>query len=440
MSDQNSINSIEEHLLDLPSKTDVIELESGHNATINIYDILSPYDCDSIGLLNSDTLEPKLSESLTTDHKTSLKNANKSDNTMEEINNTTDSLDPGVYFATNIHQQLLNNSTISTSPINCFNQPNSESRESTEVKNKIPALLARDNYSQYLQVDFIEICDHEYLNTNLHAVDLHEFENVGLFDEAVFDAVDHNVQSTNSESTNAFVGPLAIITEMGNQLILNNSNELQIRNLTPKQLEDSIEPSCQSKTDEALQLLPNSENLPGNVTQVPSIRLVPYPDGKIYPTFIREQSESEKNQRAKDSFAEKSPEFSIDLVESGDSDAFNSSENSSAIIQKVKAPSLVKYRKRKFQCAVCENSFSTAYNLKQHKGTHFSDHQQFQCKHCGVSFAWKSSLNKHMARNHQSDGLTKSLCSMCPKFYNTPSQLNVSTLKIVFLLIVKTFS
>ncbi|XP_011860144.1 PREDICTED: zinc finger protein 226-like [Vollenhovia emeryi] len=79
---------------------------------------------------------------------------------------------------------------------------------------------------------------------------------------------------------------------------------------------------------------------------------------------------------------------------------------------------------KKFQCSVCKKAFSTAYNYKQHIGIHFTDQQKFHCKDCGVSFAWKSTLNKHIANNHSSDGPQKFVCEICPKVYSTLSQVN----------------
>lgn len=78
----------------------------------------------------------------------------------------------------------------------------------------------------------------------------------------------------------------------------------------------------------------------------------------------------------------------------------------------------------KFQCTVCEKSFSTSYNYKQHIGTHFADQQKFHCKDCNMSFAWKSTLNKHIANNHRPDGPQKFACDICKKIYNTSSQVN----------------
>ncbi|XP_018363936.1 PREDICTED: regulatory protein ADR1 isoform X2 [Trachymyrmex cornetzi] len=83
---------------------------------------------------------------------------------------------------------------------------------------------------------------------------------------------------------------------------------------------------------------------------------------------------------------------------------------------------------RKFQCLVCKKTFSTTYNYKQHIGIHFTDQQKFHCKDCGVSFAWKSTLNKHISNNHTSDGPQKFVCEICPKVYSTLSQVHMQEL------------
>lgn len=89
-----------------------------------------------------------------------------------------------------------------------------------------------------------------------------------------------------------------------------------------------------------------------------------------------------------------------------------------------------KKRKTKVQCLVCRKAFSTAYNFKQHIGIHFTDQQRFRCEQCGASFAWKSTLNKHIANNHSSDGPQKFVCDICPRVYSTLSQVNVSSFGI----------
>lgn len=101
-------------------------------------------------------------------------------------------------------------------------------------------------------------------------------------------------------------------------------------------------------------------------------------------------------------------------------------EDSEITLEKTRKP---KIPLKRFQCSVCKKAFSTAYNYKQHIGIHFTDQQQFHCKECGMSFAWKSTLNKHVANNHNSDRSQKFVCDICPKVYSSVSQVNVSPLE-----------
>lgn len=93
-----------------------------------------------------------------------------------------------------------------------------------------------------------------------------------------------------------------------------------------------------------------------------------------------------------------------------------SNKNCVRTLEELKKPKAIS---KKFQCSVCKKAFSTAYNYKQHIGIHFTDQQKFHCKDCGISFAWKSTLNKHIANNHNSDGPQKFVCEICPKVYST---------------------
>lgn len=98
-----------------------------------------------------------------------------------------------------------------------------------------------------------------------------------------------------------------------------------------------------------------------------------------------------------------------------------SNKNCIRTVKELKKPKTIL---KKFQCSVCKKAFSTAYNYKQHIGIHFTDQQKFHCKDCGMSFAWKSTLNKHITNNHSSIGPQKFVCEICPKVYSTLSQVN----------------
>lgn len=94
--------------------------------------------------------------------------------------------------------------------------------------------------------------------------------------------------------------------------------------------------------------------------------------------------------------------------------------------ERTEKPEKSKTSPKKYQCSVCKKAFSTAYNYKQHIGIHFTDQQKFHCKECGMSFAWKSTLNKHIASAHNSNWPPKFVCDICPRVYSTLSQVNVS--------------
>lgn len=81
---------------------------------------------------------------------------------------------------------------------------------------------------------------------------------------------------------------------------------------------------------------------------------------------------------------------------------------------------------KEFQCYVCQKILSSKYNFTQHMGTHYANHQRFHCKECDISFAWKSTLNKHNDSNHRPEGRQTYVCNICPKVYNNLSQVNVS--------------
>ncbi|KAG8231249.1 hypothetical protein J437_LFUL005923 [Ladona fulva] len=62
-------------------------------------------------------------------------------------------------------------------------------------------------------------------------------------------------------------------------------------------------------------------------------------------------------------------------------------------------------------------------NADTSDGIHFVDLQRYQCKLCGRSFAWKSTLNKHMTNSHQTGPTPKFSCGFCAKEYATSSQV-----------------
>ncbi|XP_051174541.1 zinc finger protein 436-like [Leptopilina boulardi] len=79
---------------------------------------------------------------------------------------------------------------------------------------------------------------------------------------------------------------------------------------------------------------------------------------------------------------------------------------------------------KEFHCYVCEKTLSSKYNFTQHMGIHYANHQRFHCKECDISFAWKSTLNKHNDSIHRPEGRQSYVCNICPKVYNNLSQVN----------------
>jgi transposase-like protein len=61
-------------------------------------------------------------------------------------------------------------------------------------------------------------------------------------------------------------------------------------------------------------------------------------------------------------------------------------------------------------------------------GIHFIDQQRYHCPTCGQSFAWKSTLNKHML-THSVGPLPRYRCDLCSKEYAAATQVQVNVAK-----------
>ena len=99
--------------------------------------------------------------------------------------------------------------------------------------------------------------------------------------------------------------------------------------------------------------------------------------------------------------------------------------------KKCKSGKEIQIRKEKtnseeLHCCLCRKTLSTKYNYTQHMGLHYKEHQRFHCKECSMSFAWKSTLNKHIMNNHRPNGRQTFTCSLCPKVYCNISLVKVS--------------
>lgn len=166
---------------------------------------------------------------------------------------------------------------------------------------------------------------------------------------------------------------------------------------------DETEPSSKNKGG-------SSKTKENPEDEAPMVRLVQNEEGEQFFELVRDPVQLNKQSSHKSSES-------------------TTNDNQQTKKVKTKTPPATKKHKtssKKFTCSVCDKTFSTNYNFKQHIGTHFSDQQSFQCKECGTYFAWKSTLNKHIANNHRPDGPQKFVCDICPKVYSTISQVNVS--------------
>nr|CAD7425428.1 unnamed protein product [Timema monikensis] len=77
------------------------------------------------------------------------------------------------------------------------------------------------------------------------------------------------------------------------------------------------------------------------------------------------------------------------------------------------------------------SSLSNQQNYRQNNifiRTHYVDQQKFICSVCGISFAWKSTMNKHMTTIHSDYPLPKLSCETCGKQYSTATQVQWSEL------------
>ncbi|XP_057371420.1 zinc finger protein ZFP2-like [Daphnia carinata] len=79
----------------------------------------------------------------------------------------------------------------------------------------------------------------------------------------------------------------------------------------------------------------------------------------------------------------------------------------------------------KLVCFECGKQFRRYMSYKQHWGVHETSLRKFQCKECGMAFAWKSTYVKHTMQFHSPEPRTILSCSEpdCKKEYKSLSQL-----------------
>lgn len=145
-------------------------------------------------------------------------------------------------------------------------------------------------------------------------------------------------------------------------------------------------------------------------------------NGDQFLELIENQHFSEIKDKVSDTFREVSTSSSF--VEE-----FDNYPLSQATVSEIKATNKIddsspKEKNKEFHCYVCQKTLSSKYNFTQHMGIHYVNHQRFHCKECDISFAWKSTLNKHNESTHRPEGRQSYVCNICPKVYNNLSQVN----------------
>ena len=78
---------------------------------------------------------------------------------------------------------------------------------------------------------------------------------------------------------------------------------------------------------------------------------------------------------------------------------------------------------KQFTCPECEKVFTKKSNLTSHMGLHSPGLRKHPCNLCSQTFAWKSSLNRHIEKVHQ-ESQTMFPCQFCEKQYKLASILS----------------
>lgn len=77
------------------------------------------------------------------------------------------------------------------------------------------------------------------------------------------------------------------------------------------------------------------------------------------------------------------------------------------------------YEGKLHNCGLCENTYKSAYSLKEHMAMH-ANKKDVQCKVCDKAFNTNMILQKHMKNVHDTPGYK---CDICDKVVNTPFNL-----------------
>ena len=114
-------------------------------------------------------------------------------------------------------------------------------------------------------------------------------------------------------------------------------------------------------------------------------------------------------------------EFVLDEVK-GTTDEMSTVQYPDGVPSVVNDKAVTSNKENKYWCEICEKGFAKKSNLLSHIGLHDKSVRKHKCPECTDTFAWKSSLNRHVERQHS--GLhTLYSCSWCDKTYKVHSGL-----------------
>jgi uncharacterized C2H2 Zn-finger protein len=80
--------------------------------------------------------------------------------------------------------------------------------------------------------------------------------------------------------------------------------------------------------------------------------------------------------------------------------------------------------KSSFCCPHCPKYFSRAASLRQHEALH-TEEKRLKCTRCEMTFAWKTSLRKHVVEQHRVEQMK--ICNVCQGKFANKHLLQVRT-------------